>query len=673
MQQDARVRYPSLPQSLPKDFCLTWKDISYTVQKKCNGGLRAMFGLQRTEYVTLLNGVGGIVNSGMLMAIMGPSGAGKTTLLATISRRVKGSATGEVLLNGKPIDTEQMIRISGFVPQVDLAVESLTVQEHMEFMACMKMDRRVRASVRRHRITAMLAELSLTKCANCRLSALSGGERRRVTLAVQLLTEPSILFCDEPTTGLDSYGALAVVRTLRQVAASGKIVMCSVHQPASGLLDIFHEVLLLSGGKVAFQGSSADANEFFDSLSLKCPPTFNSAEFYVSQLSIVRGKESESYQKVNWICDQYEKSKYGQRVSKLIEYSCTTTSEVEQLPLIFLEAPPGPVDFKKALLLTQVEWLTWRTYVEYKRSYTTLVLRFVTYMFIGLLIASPYVGVTAKAMDQGGIQNMQGLLYLVVVETVFTFNYAVFYTFPRELPLLLRDIAGGLYSPAPYYISKVVVLIPGAIFQPLLYSILVFTVTGLNGGFLGLVYFTLPVVISAISASALGLFLSASFKSVDTASLFSVPLDFLGLMFCGIYLHLGHLAPGIAWLKYLSQFYYGLEAVSLTQWLLIDRISTFLIVNIYEKGFWRESFILILCSRRLLTGPRRALHIQRPRSPREVRLPTEPLHHGSDWSAGDIRGQSFRRFPDHSLPKSQGSCVLILRVLVNLRNVFLSS
>ena len=79
--------------------------------------------------------------------------------------------------------------------------------------------------------------------------------------------------------------------------------------------------------------------------------------------------------------------------------------------------------------------------------------------FIGLLIASPYMNVIGKTMDQGGIQNVQGLLYLVVVETVFTFNYAVFYTFPRELPLLLRDIAGGLYGPAPYYVSKVVVLV----------------------------------------------------------------------------------------------------------------------------------------------------------------------------------------------------------------------
>ncbi|XP_043601121.1 protein scarlet-like isoform X1 [Bombus pyrosoma] len=564
--------YPTLQSSILKDLCLTWKNISYTVERKVNGGsLRAIFGLQHTEFIRLLNGVSGIVNSGMLMAIMGPSGAGKTTLLATISCRVKGEATGDVLLNGKPIDTDQMIRISGFVPQMDLAIESLTILEHMEFMACMKMDRRLRANIRRQRIMVLLGELGLGKCITTKLSALSGGERKRVTLAVQLLTEPSILFCDEPTTGLDSYGAMTVVKTLRDVAASGRIVICTLHQPASGLLDIFHEVLLLSSGRVAFQGSSTDAMKFFDSLDLRCPPTFNSAEFFVSQLSIVRGKEAESYRKVNWICDQYEKSKHSQKVSKLIDYSCFMDSG--ELPAIFSQISLSPKDFKKARTLTQLRWLTWRAYVDYKRNSASLLLRFTTYMFIGLLIALPYMNITGQALNQSGIQNMQGLLYLVVVETVFTFNYAVFYTFPRELPLLLRDIASGLYDPTPYYMSKVIVLIPGAIIQPLLYAAFIFAITGLKGGLLGFVYFALPVVVCAVSASALGLFLSASFQSVNTASLFSVPLDFLGLMFCGIYLHLGYLAPGIAWLKYLSQFYYGLEAVSLTQWPLIDHIS----------------------------------------------------------------------------------------------------
>ncbi|CAL7937747.1 unnamed protein product [Xylocopa violacea] len=608
------VQYPTLRASMAKDLCLTWRNISYTVEKKTNGGsLGAIFGLQRTEFVQLLNEVSGVVSSGMLMAIVGPSGAGKTTLLATISRRVKGKATGDVLLNGKPIDTGQMIRISAFAPQTDLAVESLTVQEHMEFMACMKMDRRLRAYTRRQRILALLEEFGLKKCAGTKLSTLSGGERKRVTLAVQLLTEPSILFCDEPTTGLDSYGAMTVVRTLKDVATSGRIVVCSLHQPASGLLDVFHEILLLSGGRVAFQGSSTNATEFFNSLDLHCPPTFNSAEFYVSQLSIVRGKEAETYRKVKWICDEYEKSKYGQRVSKLIESSCATTSCMDDLPVIFLEVS-SYLGFKKARTVTQLQWLMWRTYVDFKRNIMSNLLRFVTYLFIGLLISSPYVNIIGQTMNQGGIQNMQGLLYLVVIETVFIFNYSAFYTFPGELPLLLRDIASGLYGPTIYYISKTIVLMPGTIIQPLMFSAFIFTITGLKGGFLGFVYFTLPVIACAMSATALGLFISASFKSVETASLFSVPVDFLGLMFCGIFLHLG-----------------------------------------------------------LFSGSGRAVHFHRAGSAGEIWLLTESLHHGYNRSSGNFLGQPFGGFPGNQAKESKGTCLLIDYNFFNLyhRNIYI--
>lgn len=128
----------------------------------------------------------------------------------------------------------------------------------------MRMDCRYRNAARSQRIEVLLSDLGITESKDTILSGLSGGERKRVSLAVQLLTEPSILFCDEPTTGLDSYSAMVVVQTLRQVAARGRVVICSLHQPASGLLNQFHEVLLLAAGRVAFQGTTNNATLFFE-------------------------------------------------------------------------------------------------------------------------------------------------------------------------------------------------------------------------------------------------------------------------------------------------------------------------------------------------------------------------------------------------------------------------
>ncbi|XP_043678279.1 protein scarlet-like isoform X2 [Vespula pensylvanica] len=488
------IKYPVIPEDPGKKFNLIWKNISFVVKKKTSQNyLKRFLGLDKFEYVRILNGVNGIVQSGTLMAIMGPSGSGKTTLLATLSRRIKGEIEGEILLNGKSISKEEMIKISGFVPQQDLAIESLTVQEHMEFMACMKMDRRYRAGLRKLRISVLLTELTLINCANSKLSALSGGEKKRVSLAVQLLTEPSILFCDEPTTGLDSYTAMTVLNTLHDVSKRGKIVICSIHQPTSGLFEIFHWLLLISAGRVAFQGSIIDATNFFDSLNLHCPQTYNNAEFYVSQLS--ENDEDKSSKKVKWICDRYKESIYAEKVSSSIRDYHGYVKEANNFPIIFSDNVLSKHDFKKIRTLTQIEWLLWRTYIDYKRNLSSIFLRFIIY------------------------------------------------------------------------------LIPSTIIQPFLYAGIIYLITGLKGGLFGFIYFVIPIVSCAFTSSAFGLLMSTPFDSIDKASLISVPIDFIFLLFSGIFLHIGNLLPLISWMRYLSIFYYALEAVSLVQWGQYDHIE----------------------------------------------------------------------------------------------------
>jgi len=137
------------------------------------------------------------------------------------------------------------------------------------FQARLKMDRAATDKVIKERINYLSADLGLNKILNSRLCYLSGGERKKVALAVQLINDPPILFCDEITTGLDSYSAAHIVNTLRRVAQSGKIVICTIHQPASGLFDQFQEVILLTNGRLAYQGSVSLVNNFFQKYNLK--------------------------------------------------------------------------------------------------------------------------------------------------------------------------------------------------------------------------------------------------------------------------------------------------------------------------------------------------------------------------------------------------------------------
>jgi ABC-type multidrug transport system ATPase subunit len=125
------------------------------------------------------------------------------------------------------------------------------------------MDSSSSKKVIKDRIDYLVAHLGLNKTLNTRLCFLSGGERKKVALAVQLINDPPILFCDEVTTGLDSYAAAHIINTLRRVAHSGKIVICTIHQPASGLFDQFQEVLLLTNGRLAYQGPVSLVNDVF--------------------------------------------------------------------------------------------------------------------------------------------------------------------------------------------------------------------------------------------------------------------------------------------------------------------------------------------------------------------------------------------------------------------------
>lgn len=136
--------------------------------------------------------------------------------------------------------------------------------------ARLRLDRRATTAQRDKLIADLLRKTGLTKSAHSRIGGnedankvLSGGEKKRLAFATELLTQPTILFCDEPTTGLDSYSAQQLVQTLQLLARRGTTIMCTIHQPSSQLFAMFHQVLLMSAGRVAFMGSPGQAMEFF--------------------------------------------------------------------------------------------------------------------------------------------------------------------------------------------------------------------------------------------------------------------------------------------------------------------------------------------------------------------------------------------------------------------------
>ncbi|KAL7749394.1 FAD-dependent urate hydroxylase [Sorochytrium milnesiophthora] len=269
---------------------LAFRDVQYSIGDK-----------------SILHGVHGIVKPGQVLAIMGASGAGKSTFLDILAKRHKsGSVSGEIMVNGKAVEANEYKRIVGYVDQEDTLMSTLTVEETIMYSALLRLPRNMSDEAKRARVQETMTELGILEIAQSRIGnsdvrGISGGEKRRVSIACELVTSPSILFLDEPTSGLDAYNAYNVVECLVNLARNfNRTVVFTIHQPRSNIYALFDQLLLLARGKMVYSGDAQTAVTHFSSLGFECPVGFNIADYlldlsvYVDQSSPSRSGTSEA-------------------------------------------------------------------------------------------------------------------------------------------------------------------------------------------------------------------------------------------------------------------------------------------------------------------------------------------------------------------------------------------
>jgi len=229
---------------------LAFKDLSFTVGKIGSG-----------QEKQLLRNINGFAKPGTLTALMGASGAGKTTLMDVLAgRKTQGLIEGQILVNGKPKVDASFNRIAGYVEQMDSHIPTATVAESLMFSARLRLPASVSEEQRHQVVEETLELLELTDIRDRIVGeseelGLSPGQLKRLTMGVELVANPSVLFLDEPTTGLDSRTALHIVRVIRKVARTGRSVVCTIHQPSAEVFFLFDRMLLLqSGGFPVFFG-----------------------------------------------------------------------------------------------------------------------------------------------------------------------------------------------------------------------------------------------------------------------------------------------------------------------------------------------------------------------------------------------------------------------------------
>ncbi|KAG0337411.1 hypothetical protein BG004_007662 [Podila humilis] len=256
---------------------------------------------RQMEYVAggkdVLRQVSGLVKPGQVMAIMGASGAGKTTLLDILARRNKtGAVSGQIHVNGQVVSTQQYKRVVGYVDQEDTLMSTLTVYETILYSALLRLPRDMSYDAKRYRVMETMSELGILGIKDMKIGAsgqrsISGGEKRRVSIACELVTSPSILFLDEPTSGLDSYNAYNVVECLVTLARNyHRTVVCTIHQPRSNIFALFDQLVLLAKGHMVFSGETKRLNAHLKSLGHTCPEGYNMAD-YMLDLTMYKGRK----------------------------------------------------------------------------------------------------------------------------------------------------------------------------------------------------------------------------------------------------------------------------------------------------------------------------------------------------------------------------------------------
>ena len=293
---------------------LTFENVRYEVRVKATREQQLQTG-QKFVRSEIIKGVSGFALPGQTLYIMGSSGAGKTSLLNILSDRAStsggNSISGTVKVNdAAKLDQHVFGRVGGYVMQDDVLFAYYSPRESLRFAARLKLSE-ITKEEQDERVEKLLEELGLkhvadTPVGSVKVKSLSGGERKRTAIGVELITDPSVILLDEPTSGLDSFKALQIVKLLQRQARMGKTIIATIHQPGSQAFALFDRLILMCDGHIVYQGAARQSAAYFTSIGVPCPRYANPADFFMKVLTVDYPKQARDEKKVAFLSYQYE-------------------------------------------------------------------------------------------------------------------------------------------------------------------------------------------------------------------------------------------------------------------------------------------------------------------------------------------------------------------------------
>lgn len=425
---------------------------------------------------TILKPVTASFQAGLLNIIMGPSGSGKTSLLNAMALRLHNNATtsyrrsGSIKFNGA-VPSDSVIRsVCSYVCQDDDALlPSLTVRETLRFSAGLRLPSFMTTEQKNQRADEVLMKLGLKDCADNLIGSetikgISGGEKRRVSIAVQILTDPRVLLLDEPTSGLDAFTASSILEVLRGLAQEGRTLILTIHQSRSDLFKQFGTVLLLArGGSPVFAGKATQLLPHFEALGYPCPTTTNPTDFALDLITIdLQGssREESTREKVTNLISSWSKSDFAGDMNPT---SISTPAEL------------GALVRKSTSFFQAYPLLVRRAFINFRRQPPLLIARIMQVVGLSIILAlffspleSDYYSVQTRL---GLLQQFGAFMFVGMLQ-----NVAVY---PSEKDVFYREHDDGTYGVEAFFMQYLTLEIPFEIGTSMLFAVFCALATGL--------------------------------------------------------------------------------------------------------------------------------------------------------------------------------------------------
>ncbi|CAL1409645.1 unnamed protein product [Linum trigynum] len=431
---------------------LVWEDITVVLPHFGNGATKR-----------LLNRISGYAEPGKIKAIIGPSGSGKSTLLDALAGRLSSNVvmSGKILLNGRKKKPD--CTTTGYVTYENTLLGTLTVRETVTYSAHLRLPSTMTKKEINDIAQGTISGMGLQDCAdrllgNWHLRGISSGEKKRLSIALEILTRPQLLFLDEPTTGLDSASAFFVVQTLRNIAQDGKTVICSIHQPSSEVFTLFDELCLLSDGEVIYSGEAKMAVEFFAEAGFPCPIRANPSDHFLRCIN------SDFDQMITTLIGQQKNSTdmpTAEIKSKLLEkYRLSDYAAKERARVKQMSATKGNVI--KSKFKRQANWwkqlltLTKRSSVNMWRDWGYYRVRIGVYITLSIAVGTIFfdIGRSRAAVFERGACG-------AFVSGFMTFmSIGGFPSFIEELKVFSKERLDGHYGVGIYIMSNFISSFP---------------------------------------------------------------------------------------------------------------------------------------------------------------------------------------------------------------------